>query len=123
MASRIPHRSKGTTKRAPKTQHSKERTPKELDDVTLRQYTPQSPDDRPRPESAGQSGDDTGLSTNEGAGSESVAELVEEGQYFEAEAVSGLERPYPDEAPVRTHETNEDDVPREYPPRDPSLDT
>ena len=90
--------------------------------MTLRQYTPERQSRRPRPESAGQSGDDTGLPTDE-VGSESVAELVEEGQYFEAEAVSGLERPYPDESPVRTHETNEDDVPGEYPPRDPSLDT
>jgi hypothetical protein len=78
---------------------------------------------RPGPESAGQSGDDMGLSHDEASGSESVAELVEEGQFFEAEAVSGLERPYPDEAPVRTHEVSEDEVPFEYPPRDPSLDT
>ncbi|HEY3826137.1 MAG TPA: hypothetical protein VGL82_16340 [Bryobacteraceae bacterium] len=96
---------------------------KELDDVTLRQYSPKPGDKRPGAESAGQSGDDMGLSHDETAGSESVAELVEEGQFFEAEAVSGMERPYPDEAPVRTHEVNEDDVPFEYPPRDSSLDT
>jgi hypothetical protein len=76
----------------------------------------------PRPAAAGQSGDDMGLSTDE-MGSESVAELAEEGQYFEAEAVAGLERPYPDEAPVRTHEVLEDDVPFEYPPKDSSLDS
>jgi hypothetical protein len=64
-----------------------------------------------------------GLPTTEGPGSESVAELVEEGQYFEAEAVSGAERPYPDEAEVRTREVPEDDVPLEYPPKDPALDT
>jgi hypothetical protein len=63
-----------------------------------------------------------GLSEDEGAGSESVAELVEEGQYFEAEAVSGTERPYPDEAEVRTREVPEDDVPLEYPAKDPALD-
>ena len=96
---------------------------KELDDVTLRQYTPARRDKRPGPESGGQSGDDMGLSTDEVAGSESVAELVEEGQYLEAEAVSGLERPYPDDAPVRTHEVAEDDVPTEYPARDSALDT
>lgn len=96
---------------------------KEPDDPTLRQYARKPAGGRPRPESAGQSGDDTGLSTNETSGSESVAELVEEGQFFEAEALAGLERPYPDEAPVRTHEKNEDDVPFEYPARDPSLDT
>jgi hypothetical protein len=64
-----------------------------------------------------------GLSHDEVAGGESVAELVEEGQYFEAEAVSGIERPYPDEAEVRTHEVPEDDVPAEYPPKDPALET
>jgi hypothetical protein len=96
---------------------------KELDDVTLRQYTPVKKDDKPGPDSAGQSGDDMGLSKDEAAGSESVAELAEEGQFFEAEAVSGLERPYPDEARVRTREVKEDDVPREYPPKDSALDT
>ncbi len=96
---------------------------KEPDDVTLKHYTPKSRNKRPGPASAGQSGDDSGLSTDETTGSESVAELAEEGQFFEAEAVSGVERPYPDESPVRTHEVEEDDVPFEYPPRDPSLDT
>ena len=96
---------------------------KKVDDVTLRQYTPIRKDNKPGPDSAGQSGDDMGLSKDETVGSESVAELAEEGQFFEAEAVSGLERPYPDEAPVRTRETKEDDVPTEYPPKDPSLDT
>jgi hypothetical protein len=64
-----------------------------------------------------------GLSADEEAGSESVAELADEGQYFEAEAVAGLERPYPDESAVRTHEVPEDDVPPEYPPKDSALDT
>ena len=96
---------------------------KEPDDPTLRQYTPRPQGKKPGPASAGQSGDDTGLSTNETAGSESVAELAEEGQFFEAEAVTGLERPYPDERPVHTREADEKDVPPEYPPRDPSLDS
>ena len=89
-----------------------------IDDPTLKVYSPKRPKAGPGAESAGQSGDDMGLSTDESAGSESVAELVEEGQYFEAEAVAGLERPYPDEGEVRTHETPENDVPREYPARD-----
>jgi hypothetical protein len=95
---------------------------KQPDDPTLRTYSPKYESEHPGPGSAGQSGDDMGLSTTEGAGSESVAELVEEGQYFEAEAVSGMERPYPDEGEVRTHEVPEDDVPFEYPPRDSALD-
>ena len=84
---------------------------KKLDDVTLRQYSITHDKKRPGPESAGQSGTTQGFHTDEAAGSESVAELVEEGQFFEAEAVSGMERPYPDEAPVRTHEVSEDEVP------------
>lgn len=93
---------------------------KEPDDPTLRTYS-RPKVKGPRPGAAGQSGDDMGLSTDEVA-SESVAELAEEGQYFEAEAVSGLERPYPDESAVRTREVPEDDVPTEYPPKDSSLD-
>ena|SRR5581483_3502205 len=96
---------------------------KQPDDPTLRQYAPPQKQKRPNPGSAGQSGDDMGLNRQEDAGSESVAELVEEGQYYEAEAVSGTERPYPDEAPVRTHEVPEDDVPMEYPGKDSALDT
>jgi hypothetical protein len=76
----------------------------------------------PGPNSAGQSGDDMGLSNDDSAAGESVAELAQEGQFFEAEAVSGIERPYPDEGEVRTHEVPEDDVPFEYPAKD-SLDT
>lgn len=43
------------------------------------------------PRSAGQSGDIQGLSGVQFANSESVEELVEEGQDFEAELVSGVE--------------------------------
>jgi hypothetical protein len=65
--------------------------------------------------SAGQSGDTQGLSRRERDDSESVAELTEEGQYFEAEAVSGVEDARdPDEGEVRTKEVPEDDVPSEY---------
>jgi hypothetical protein len=66
-----------------------------------------------RPES--QSGDLQGLSDVEGADSESVDELLEEGNAFEADVVSGVERAGNDnEKEVRTHEVPEDDVPGEY---------
>jgi len=66
-------------------------------------------------EAAGQSGDIEGLSGTAQADSESVEELAEEGQAFEAEAVSGVEDALdPDEAEVTTHEVPEDDVPEEY---------
>jgi hypothetical protein len=67
------------------------------------------------PGSAGQSGDTQGLSDVAEAGSESVEELVEEGQSFEAEVISGVEdAPDPDVAEVHTKEVPEDDVPSQY---------
>lgn len=60
------------------------------------------------------SGDLQGLSGVEGADSESVAELVEEGNAFEAEVISGVEAAGSDESEVRTHEVPRDDVPEEY---------
>ncbi len=71
------------------------------------------------PGSGGQSGDTQGLSENAEASSESVEELTEEGQSFEAEVVSGIENaPDADQGEVRTHEVPEDDVPGEYLERD-----
>jgi hypothetical protein len=61
------------------------------------------------------SGDLQGLSEIEDADSESVAELLEEGNAFEADVVKGVEdAPSPDTGPVRTHEVPEDDIPDEY---------
>ncbi|HTQ84733.1 MAG TPA: hypothetical protein VMI93_00860, partial [Candidatus Solibacter sp.] len=69
--------------------------------------------------SGGQSGDLQGLSRVEDADSESVEELLEEGQTFEAEAVSGVENARDaDQGEVRTSEVPEDDVPPEYSDRD-----
>jgi N utilization substance protein A len=52
-----------------------------------------------------ESGDLQGLSTDAEASSESVEELVDEGQYFEAEVVDGVENAPPaDVAEVHTHE-------------------
>lgn len=66
-----------------------------------------------RPRSGGQSGDLQGLSNREGADSESVDELLEEGNAFEADVVKGVEDAG-DEGEVHTHEVPEDDVPGEY---------
>ena len=64
---------------------------------------------------AGQSGDTQALSDIEDADSESVRELAEEGQDFEAGIISGVENaPDPDVSEVKTHEVPEDDVPEEY---------
>lgn len=63
--------------------------------------------------SGGQSGDLQGLSNRRGANSESVDELLEEGNAFEAEVIKGVEDAG-DEGEVHTHEVPEDDVPGEY---------
>jgi hypothetical protein len=60
-------------------------------------------------------GDLQGLSSAAGADSESVDELLDEGNAFEAEVVKGVEdADDADEAEVHTHEVPEDDVPEEY---------
>ena len=69
---------------------------------------------KPRVRPGRQSGDFQGLSTTESAASESVEELVEEGNPFEASVVAGVEAADADEGEVRTHEVPEDDVPDEY---------
>jgi hypothetical protein len=61
------------------------------------------------------SGDLQGLSDVQGADSESVDELLEEGNAFEAEVVKGVEDAGDaDEREVRTHEVPQNDVPGEY---------
>jgi N utilization substance protein A len=67
----------------------------------------------------GQSGDIQGISGRASIDSESVTELLEEGQTFEAEAVSGVENAAdPDVSEVVTHQVPEDDVPEEYQDKD-----
>jgi hypothetical protein len=65
--------------------------------------------------SGGQSGDLQGLSDSASADSESVDELLEEGNAFEAEIVGGVQNvPDADRGEIRTREVPEDDVPDEY---------
>ncbi len=68
--------------------------------------------------SAGQSGDTQGLSDAEEADSESVEELAEEGQNFEAGVVAGVEEADAGQGEVRTKQVREDDVPLEYREKD-----
>lgn len=69
----------------------------------------------PGSRSGEQSGDLQGLSRVEAADSESVDELVEEGNAFEADVVAGVESADDaDEKEVHTHEVPEDDIPEEY---------
>jgi hypothetical protein len=79
-----------------------------VDTVT---FSPEGPVAR----SGRQSGDLQGLSSVEAADSESVGELLEEGNEFEAPVVKGVEDAgNADEKEVRPHEVPEDDVAGEY---------
>ncbi len=67
------------------------------------------------PDAAGQSGDIQGLPAKEDVENESVRELQEEGQFFEASVVDGVEnRSFDEEGEVRVRERPEDDVRPEY---------
>jgi hypothetical protein len=67
------------------------------------------------PDAAGQSGDIQQLNDTPEADSESVEELIEEGNAFEADAIQGVEDAEdPDVSEVRTRQVPEDDVPSEY---------
>lgn len=67
-------------------------------------------------DSGGQSGALQGLSDIESANSESVDELLEEGNAFEAEVVKGVEdAPDADQGEVRTHQRpQEEDLPEDF---------
>ena len=90
---------------------AKKRVREQIPDADPLEYSVEEPVSRP----GGQSGDLQGLSGVEGADSESVQELLEEGNAFEADVVTGVERAGDSSTKeVRTHEVPEDDVPDEY---------
>jgi hypothetical protein len=94
-----------------KTAQRKKRIPGKSENVDTVVFEPKGLGAR----SGGQSGDLQGLSGLEGADSESVGELLEEGNAFEAEVVKGVEDAGDaDEGEVKTHEVPEDDVREEY---------
>ncbi len=71
--------------------------------------------DQTGPDSAGQSGDNQQISNLSDADSESVEELLEEGNAFDADAIEGVEdAPDADVSEVTTRQVPEDDVPEEY---------
>lgn len=73
------------------------------------------PSGEPRERRDGQSGDLQGLSNRPTANSESVEELLEEGNALEADVIQGVEGALDaDEVEVETYEVPEDDVPQEY---------
>jgi hypothetical protein len=90
---------------------TRKRVREQIPDADPPGYSVEEPVSRP----GGQSGDLQGLSSVEGADSESVQELLEEGNAFEADVVTGVERAGDrGTKEVRTREVPEDDVPEEY---------
>lgn len=76
---------------------------------------PRNKDDELGANSAGQSGAIQQLPNSAEADSESVEELAEEGNAFEADVIEGVEDAKdPDVSEVTTREVPEDDVPAEY---------
>jgi hypothetical protein len=80
-------------------------------------------DDQPDPDDAGQSGDTQGLPAEDDVDSESVRELAEEGQDYEAEIVDAIENaPLPENGPLRTRVSPDDaDRPLKDPNHPPTL--
>ena len=111
-------RQKKSGKKAPSAKNAKKAKPsakKVIRDKVERPRPARFSGNRDNSLSDEQSGDLQGLSRIEEADSESVDELVEEGNAFEADVVSGVERAGNEEGhEVRTHEVPEDDVPGEY---------
>lgn len=113
---------------APKSTRKKKKTPAKLKPKPRRGIVRGRPNDgelvayRQRglgARSGGQSGDTQGLAGNPQVDSESVEELLEEGQSFEAEVLSGVENVAdPDQSELHTREVAEDDVPEEYREKD-----
>ncbi len=102
-------------KKAPKKKAAKRRPRGKADSVELVGYQRKGLGSF----TGGQSGDIQGISSRPGIDSESVTELLEEGQTFEAEAVSGVENAAdPDVSEVVTRQVPEDDVPEEYQDKD-----
>jgi hypothetical protein len=104
------------TTRPKKTARKKKAAPRKASRKTSsRRRAPEFSAKVDRTRSGDQSGDLQGLSRRETADSESVDELLEEGNAFEADAVMGVEDAEGNrEKEVRTHEVPEDDVPEEY---------
>ncbi len=116
VAKAPPAKKKALKKSPPKKTRAAESRPTQQSGLPSRSF---DFDDRERMErrsrSAGQSGDLQGLSGSMGVDSESVDELLEEGNSFEAGIVAGVEDAGNDEEKeIHTREVPEDDVPEEY---------
>lgn len=105
----------GKKKPAAKKKTTRKVAPRSSRQKTKKRGTPRTYARRTSAGSGAQSGDLQGISRRERADSESVDELLEEGNAFEAGVVSGVEEADDsDTREVHTHEVPEDDVPEEY---------
>jgi hypothetical protein len=113
----MPAKKKSAKKRPKAKATARKKTAKAAKRPVRKRRRPAARSSAPGPAShtGGQSGDLQGLSRREHADSESVEELLEEGNAFEAGVVTGVEAADDaDEKEVRTREVPEDDVPGEY---------
>jgi hypothetical protein len=112
----LPNKSAARKKAPAKAPAKKTQLVKRQSGASKKRRTSRQPGPSLSPESSGlQSGDMQGLSNVESVDSESVDELLEEGNAFEAGIVSGVEDSAGREGKeVRTREVPEDDVPGEY---------
>jgi hypothetical protein len=107
---KMPAKKKPAPKKPATKKKAAKRATRQKAEVTLEV----SPDARSLRVTAG-SGDLQGLSDIAAADSESVDDLLDEGNAFEAGIVKGVQdADDSDEREVHTHETPEDDVPEEY---------
>jgi hypothetical protein len=98
----------------PKVKKGKRAAAVSAEEELKREFQTQNPSKGTRA-SAWQTEDFEGVSRAEQADSESVDELVEEGNVFESGAVAGVQAADDaDEKEVQTRELPEDDVPEEY---------
>lgn len=124
---RRPARKAGVARKSAKKQSAQKRTPSRLKKAKPRNKASVSAETELKREfkrrnltasgirSPRRSADFEGTSRAQQADSESVDELIEEGNLFEAGAVAGVEAADDaDEREVQTHELREDDVPEEY---------
>jgi len=120
QASKKPAAKKGTSKNAKtaartKIEKSSPVSRQKVSQKSQGRRNPAFPDDISSSGLGNQAGDLQGLSNVESADSESVDELLEEGNAFEAGIVSGVEDAGERGVrEVRTREVPEDDVPGEY---------
>jgi hypothetical protein len=115
QAKKVKSAPKLTLKKAPRKKAAKKRPRGRANSAELRGYQRKGLGSL----TGGQAGDIQGISGRGAIDSETVTELLEEGQTFEAEAVSGVENAAdPDVSEVVTHQFPEDDVPEEYQDKD-----